>query len=235
MRGRKLIAIAAAFAAAAASLAGLLAITARPSRCPVDLKLMSMAPSGTVGDDGRELWLVTLSISNCSAGALTFTQDWMSVEAKVAGRWVQANNLSYLRDLLRHGKTEALVLLPPGTDACRLGIKYVPEPLHLRLMWIPAKLGLWRQPWYRGLARRVFPVGWFEPLRSDYVGRSPHWRLMHPEVAFPRRSPSPAGTFDQTHDIRPVVDAGAALQFAIRQHWPGTTEAGCSAWTTRRL
>ena len=146
MRGRKLIAVAAAFAAAAAGLAGLLAITARPSRCPVDLKLMSMAPSGVVGDDGRELWLVTLSISNCSAGVLTFAQEWMSVEAKVANRWVEANNLSYLSDLSRHGKRAVLVLLPFGTDACRLGIKYVPEPLHLRLMWIPAKLGLWRHP-----------------------------------------------------------------------------------------
>lgn len=222
MRGRKLFAV-----AAAAGIAGLLAITARPSRCPVDLKLMSMAPSGTVEDDGREPWLVTLSISNCSAGVLTFAQEWMSVEAKVANRWVEANNLAYLGGLARHGKGEVLVLLPSGTDACRLRIKYLPEPLHLRLMSMPAKLGLWRYSWYRALARRVFPVGWVEPLRSDFIGGSPHWRLMHPEVAFPQRSTGPAGTLDRTHSNRPAVDAGTALQFAVRHHWHGTTGAGC--------
>ena len=225
MRGRKLVAV----AAAAAGLAGLLVITARPSRCPVNLELMSMAPSDTVDDDGTESWVVTLSMSNCSAGVITFAQERMSVEARVTNRWVEANNLSYLGDLARHGKREVLVLLPSGTDACRLGIKYLPEPLHLRLMWIPAKLGLWRHSWYRALTRRVFPVGWLEPLRSDYIGRSPHWRLMHPEVAFPQRSPGPAGTFDRTHNYRPAVDAGTALQFAIRHHWPGTTDAGCWA------
>ena len=181
MRARKLVVV----AVAAAGLAGLLATASWRSRCPVDLNLVSMAPSDTIDDDGTEPWLVTLSISNCSGGVLTFAQEWMSVEAKVVNRWVEPRNLACIGDLERHAKKEVLVLVPFGTEACRLGIKYLPEPLNLRLMRMAANLGLWRYSWYRALVRRVIPVRWLEPLRSDYIGRSPHWRLMSPEVVFP--------------------------------------------------
>jgi hypothetical protein len=33
------------------------------------------------------------------------------------------------------------------------------------------------------------------------------------------------------HNYRPGVDAGMAVQFAIGYLWPGTTQAGCSAFT----
>jgi|ERR1017187_1201868 hypothetical protein len=182
MCARKLVVV----AVAAAGLAGLLATASWRSRCPVDLRLVSRAPSGTVDDDGTEPWLVTLSISNCSAGVLTFAQEWMNVEAKVANRWIEPRNLAYVGDLEWHAKEEVLVLVPFGTDTCRLGIKYLPEPLNLRLMRMAANLGLWRHSWSRALAWRVLPVRWLEPLRSDYIGRSPHWKLMGPEVAFPQ-------------------------------------------------
>lgn len=198
MRTRKLI----AFGVVAAGLLGFLATPSWPSRCPVDLKLVAIEPSGTVDDDGAEAWLVTLSMSNCSASILTVAYESANAQAKVANRWVKMEYLSGIGDLWRHATKEVLLLVPFSADACRLGIKYLPEPLHLRLMRMSAKLGLWRYSWYRALARRVFPVGWLEPLRSDYIGRSPHWRLVSPEVTFPQRPAGRPGDYDRAHDER---------------------------------
>ena len=228
MRVRKLLVL----GAAAAGLAGLLALTVWPSRCPVALMLMSVAPSGTVEDDETEHWLVALSISNCSAGVLTFAQESMHVEAKVANRWVEARQLSYVDGLARRSEAKVLLVVPVGTDACRLSIKYLPEPLHLRLLSIPPRLGLWRTSWYPALALRVFPVGWLNPLRSDFIGRSPHWKWISPEISFPQRSTGPGGTFDRTHNHRPGVYAGWPLLFAFFHARPRATQAGRSRHPT---
>ena len=97
-----------------------------------------MTPSGMMDDDGSESWLVTLSISNGSAGRLTVAREWLNVEAKVANHWVEAATLESLGDLPRRGTREVLILVPFRADACRLDIKYLPEPLHLRLVWLAA-------------------------------------------------------------------------------------------------
>jgi hypothetical protein len=77
MRARNLVAL----TVAAAGLLGLLATAALRSRCPVDLKLVSIEPSGMVDDDGTESWLVTLSMSNCSAGVLIGAQESGNAQA----------------------------------------------------------------------------------------------------------------------------------------------------------
>jgi hypothetical protein len=212
MRARNLVAL----TVAAAGLLGLLATAALRSRCPVDLKLVSIEPSGMVDDDGTESWLVTLSMSNCSAGVLIVAQESGNAQAKVAGRWVEAEYFSSIGDLAQHATKEVLLFVPSGTDACRLGIKYLPEPLHLRMMWIPARLGLWRYSWYRALACRVFPVGWLEPLRSDYIGRSPHWRLMSPKVTFPQRPAGRSGAYDRAHNTSANADGPRQLPMGTR-------------------
>jgi hypothetical protein len=223
MRVRSFVAV----TVAAAGFLGLLSTASWSSRCPVDLKLVSIEPSGMIGDDGTEPWIVTLSMSNCSPEVLIVAHDSGNPQAEVTNRWVEAEYVSSIGDLGRHATKQVLLLVPSGTDACRLGIKYLPEPLHLRLMWMSAKLGLWRYSWSRALGYRVFPSGWTEPFRSDYMGRSPHWRLMSPEVAFPQGPARPAETSDRTHNNRPEMDAGMALQFQIVPDWPGTTVAGC--------
>jgi hypothetical protein len=188
MRGSKRLAI----GIAAVGLVGFALAIGWPSRRPIELKLVGMSPSGMMDDDGSEPWLVTLSVSNCSAGVLTVSKEWLNVEAKVANRWVQATNRASVGDLARHETREVLILVPFGADSCRLGIEYLPEPLHLRLIGVAGDLGVWQHSWCRALARRVFPVRWLEPLRSDYVGRSPHWRRMKTEIALPQGSASNA-------------------------------------------
>src|SRR5258708_27879857 len=47
-------------------------------------------------------------------------------------------------------------------------------------------------------------------------------RIVNQARGFPCRA---AAQFNE----RPPADAGTALPFAIEHHWPGTTEAGCSA------
>ncbi len=114
MHARKLL----AGGVAAAGLVGLLVAFSWSSRCPVQLKVVGIVPSGTMDDDRSESWLVTL----------------------------------------------------------------------------------WRYSWSRALAARVFPVGWQEPLRSDFVGRSPHWRRMDPDVALPRGPAGPSGRVGRAHN-----------------------------------
>ncbi len=164
-----------------------------------------MAPSGTMDDDGTEPWFVTLSLSNRSAWVLTVAREWVKVEARITNRWVEVKSPCNVGDLTGHATKEVLILLPFATDACRLGIKYVPEPLHLRWMRLSSNLGLWRHSWYRALARRVFPVRWLDPLRSEHTGHSPHWRLTTPQVALPQGPAPPAGVLGRTHNQSPVT------------------------------
>ena len=168
-----------------------------PARCPVDVKLVRMEASGVVDDDGTEPWLVTLSISNRTGGVLSFPKEKPGVEAGVNGLWVGAQSISALGDFLDGRQRELLVLVPFRADSCRLRIKYLPERLPLMLVRTLGNLGMWRYSWSRALGKRVIPVGWLEPLRSDFVGRSPRWRLTTPEV------PLGAGRTGRTGASRP--------------------------------
>jgi hypothetical protein len=159
--------------------------------CPVELKVMGMEPSGVADDAGTEGWFVAVCITNRGATALYFADEWVTVEVRVASRWVEAKNRCDVGYLRPHQKREVVLGLPSGADACRLRLKYVREPLKLRFMRACGQLGVWRYAWCRAVAARVIPVGWREPLRSDIVGRSPRWREMKPEVLLPRPS---AGT-----------------------------------------
>jgi hypothetical protein len=183
MHSRKLLVV----AAIAVGVIGLLAVALSPSACPADLSLVSLTPSVVLDDDDTAPWLVTVSINNRSSGVLSFdNDDWMSVEARVKNRWVPAKILSNVAGVGRHSRTEVDLLVPFAAQACRLNIKYVPEPLNLRLMHTASRLGLWRHSWYQSLAWHVFPVGWLQPTRIDYTGRSPNWRQMNPEMTFPQ-------------------------------------------------
>ena len=167
---------------AAALALALVAAALWPSRCPVDVNLVRMELSGVTDSDGTEAWLLTLSIRNRSAGALTFPKEEIGAKARVSRLWVGTQSISAIDDLKPGQQKELLFLVPFRADSCRLQIKYLREPLNLRLTRTLGNLGMWRYSWSRALARRVFPVGWVQPLRADYVGPSPRWRLVSPQV-----------------------------------------------------
>ena len=112
MRARELL----AGGVAAVGLVGLLVAISWPSRCLVDLKLLGMEPSGIGDDDGSEYWLVTLSISNRSAGTLFVAREGQSAEARAANRWGETLPLEAVADLPGHGMREVLMLAPFRAD-----------------------------------------------------------------------------------------------------------------------
>ena len=210
MRVRKATLIAVAAAGALA----LVAAAFWPSRCPVDVKLVRMEGSGVVEDDGTEPWLVTLSIINCSGGVLTFPKEPPGVEASVDSLSVGAQSISAIDDLGPGKQKELLVLVPFRADSCRLQIRFLPEPLKLRFARTLANLGMWGHSWSRALGKRVFPVGWIQPLRSDYIGRSPRWRLASPEVRLGTGPAGRAGASRPAHNftLEPTAAARSVFQ-----------------------
>jgi hypothetical protein len=224
MRARKIASI----GVAATGALVLFAAAFWPSRRPVDVKLVRMERSGMIDDDGTEPWLVALSISNRSGGVLTLAEETVGVEACVNSLWVGAKPVGTVSNLRRGSQSELLVLVPFRAGSCRLRIRYLPEPLKLRFTRTLANLGMWRHSWSRALARRLFPVGWLEPLRSDYVGRSPRWKVVTPEVPLDPRTAGHPGSFSRAHNERSGVDAGWASRFSFLHLWPGATHRGCS-------
>jgi hypothetical protein len=164
-----------------AGLTALLAILLWPSRCPVDLKWVSMEPSGIIDADGTEPWLVTLTMTNCCRGFLILAPQATRCEAKVGGKWTEAETVSSVTTLMRRESRLVLVLVPSAAEACRLRIQYAPEPWRLRLLKMGGALGLWRHAW----VQRVTPASWLQPGSLDYRGPPRHWQFMRPEVAFP--------------------------------------------------
>lgn len=206
MRGRETTFI----GVAAAGVLALVAAAFWPSRCPVDVKLVRMEGSGVVDDDGTEAWLLTLSISNRSGGVLNFPREKPGADASVNSLWVGAQSISAIDDLMPGKEKELLVVVPFRADSCRLQIRYLAEPLKLRLTRALGTLGMWRHSWSRALGKRVFPVGWVQPLRSDYVGRSPRWRLVSPEVPLGARPIGRTGISRPAHN-EPVQATAATL------------------------
>jgi len=151
------------------------------SNSPVFLTVIGSTPSGMVDDNGQEFQVLTVRINNRDSGRLTLAEDGICAEAKVSGYWVGAQDLSTVLDVGTY--RDLLVLVPYNSEGCRLAIEYLPEPLNLKAMRMCGRLGLWRLAWWRTLATHCFPVGWLEPLRSDYVGTSPHWKQVRPEVS----------------------------------------------------
>jgi hypothetical protein len=168
------------------------------SNCPIFLTVIASGPSGVLDDTGNEYQILTVRMSNSDSGRLTLAENGIRAEARVGGRWVEAKSLSTVLDVGRY--RDLLVLAPYNAEGCRLGIDYLPEPLNLRLMRACGHVGLWRVAWWRTVARRCFPVGWLEPLRSDYMGTSPHWNHIAPEIFFPVQSRASSGLGERKHN-----------------------------------
>ena len=176
MHARRLVAI----VVPVVGVAGLLAAWMWSSRCPVELKLVSMEPSGILDDTEKEFSLVTLGVRPFHRGSFVFADQYITVEAKVANRWVETRNRSTLIWTEPGNDREVQFLLPFGAQACRLHLKYAPESLSLRL-W--RHLGL---RWQRKVYASPKLVHWFWPKQNSIL-RS-NWRSIRPELAFPQKS-----------------------------------------------
>lgn len=140
-----------------------------PAPYPVGLRCVSMQPSGSgiMDDNDAELAQVTLAISNRSTRYLFFPGEWIRVEAKIGGRWIETDNRCSLTSLKPAGEADLQLLVPPNSEGCRCRLKYVPESLESRVV---ARL------WRSGIP---IPAYFF---RCPPEGRNPRWRQIMPEV-----------------------------------------------------
>jgi hypothetical protein len=160
-------------------------IIALSGRHPLSIRVVSINPSGILDDAGRECSTVTLGTTNRSGRALYFDRHCAEVAAKVDGRWIELPSGTCPSRIGPQQPGELELLVPASTDACRLKLRYVREPIQFTLMRLLGRLGLWRHGSARALARRLLPTRWQEPQMSDLIGKDPHWRVMSLEAAIP--------------------------------------------------
>jgi hypothetical protein len=112
----------------AGCIAALLVVLTWRSRCPIDVRIAYMEP-GVMVDDS---WIVLLDITNSGPGYVHCERWYGQAEAKLANGWVQVTNAWQSGFSLGPGpggKSQLLVLMPPGTKAYRLRVNYSPETL----------------------------------------------------------------------------------------------------------
>jgi len=137
MRARGLIIFAAAVAVLALA-AVFMSFSARSPVPPV-LRLANVERAGIMDDEGNEMWLVTLSVSNANPalsgrGGVLFVknedrmdeaktdQNWTDVERP----WVEGHLQTQIRtfDLSPGMDRERLLLLPANARSCRISLTY---------------------------------------------------------------------------------------------------------------
>jgi hypothetical protein len=106
---------------ATTGLAAVLGLSRWPSRAPVELKLVSATPIGSV--NGKEFMLLTLTISNRDSHSIVFNPV-EDIEAKVGGRWIGVDQ-EFRGQLIAAGrKIQKSLFLPGGAKECRLRFRF---------------------------------------------------------------------------------------------------------------
>jgi hypothetical protein len=123
MRSRKFI----AFSVIGLGAAGLMAILVWPSHCPLHPRLVGLQPSGILGSDGIELWLVNVSMEAQGTAPLLFDPAMSRVEARINGHWLGTGEEFRLSSIFPGHPNETLFLLAKRADAFRLHLRYAYE------------------------------------------------------------------------------------------------------------
>jgi hypothetical protein len=161
-------------------------------RQPV-LNVVRVEPAEIIDDTGKEMSLVTFTISNPERRTnhvenLCFVGDsGRRIEAKVADRWivVERPSLRLWGCQLGPGeKCEEEILLPTGTGACRLWLRYTGPGFSARLFRLAARLPL-------AVRRRLSNRFW---RWANISGPSSHWREIRIELPLPPASALPVGS-----------------------------------------
>ena len=127
MRGGKVIAV-------TLGLAGIVLIVSLifRLRCPISVKLVNLEPAGMVDYAGAQLRVATLNVDNRDSGGLEFRKN-KTFEARVGNRWIEVDQPFYVDWLPPACQTELLLLMPAGSDACRVRFSYQRELFKWRL------------------------------------------------------------------------------------------------------
>jgi len=175
MRKRKVVVISTALAGVAI----LLAMSICPSRCPVELKLVGVEPSGMVNDEGKEAMLVTLSVSNRDSVSVMF-ETVTTFQAKIGGRWVEVKQAFGFDRIAPGRKSEEMLVMPGGTEACRLRFNYQSEIWKSRLMESLGPTGR------RLVAKSPWLCKWVWPDQYKTMRVPPRWKQITVDVILPQ-------------------------------------------------
>lgn len=171
-------------------IATLWAISAWRRSCPIELKVAGIEPSRMFYFGDEEDMLITLRISNSSGVAVRC--EIPALEANVGGRWIEWDPVGRFPGItpgmaqagwLNAGaEREETVVVPGGTEACRVRLRYACETWKSRFIVSIGPTGRRRVAKSRWLSKLASPDP-FEYIRVPITGKS-----NTVEVMIPRRS-----------------------------------------------
>lgn len=144
-------------------------VSVRMSYCPVAVTLKDISPSGMVDAAGKEMWAVTVVMTNSEY--LQFEPNSITIEAKKKNNWSLADgNLSGFWS----GRTSGIIfVVPAGTTHYKVQFAYQREMLKWRL-W--EKLGQRGQrivtKYAPGITARIWPRN----VRTTLFREPPIWK-----------------------------------------------------------
>ena len=226
MRVRKVLA-----GAAVVAVVGIVASllwSAVPIRCPPGLTIVSTEPAGIMDDMDREMWYVTLNLTNSEnlvpsrANELYVRGGAGCIEARVAGHWSRVDGMLSTCALMPGSSCESSFLVPGGTDSCRVCLQFTGAHLIKgRLAWLAEHLPTTIR--FR-LSYKVWRWVGF-----THYGPNSDWRETTIEVPVRRPSPRQGGSSSAALNERSRVGAGRASLFAVWRFRLGATHRECSA------
>jgi hypothetical protein len=170
------------------------------SEPPLALRPVATQSVGISGEDGSEVWLVTVSITNLGRETLELDRRWVTLRARVSGRWVEANsvcglgtrNFGGLASLPSASVRLADLLVPAGAEACQVRIGCQRQLFRWRLLEFLGQqrsrfLGTRFPVLFNWLWDKYYRFLWPLNVRQppEKFPRPPRWREDTLEVAIP--------------------------------------------------
>jgi hypothetical protein len=178
-------------------IATLLAMSVRPRRCPVELRVAGVEPSSMIYYGGRQAMLVTLSASNSDSVDVTY--EIPTFEAKVGGLWIVhihpfgEQQVGGVSRMSAGAKREEMLVMPGGTEACRVRLRYFSDTWKSRFIVSIRPTGRkWvaKSPWLRELV-------WPDPFESMRVQP---WKSNTVEIMIPQSDRKPRALMPSAHN-----------------------------------
>ena len=178
-------------------MAVLLAMSVWPPRSPVELRVVGVEPSRAIYYGGKEAILVTLSAIN--SDSIFVCYDIPAWEANVGGHWIEMQRFPGMIGMTTGGgmtagaKREEKLLMPGGTEECRVQLSYSSGTWKSRLM---ARIGPTGRRWVetsRWLHKQVSP----DPYEAANLQL---WKSNTVQLAIPPSDRKPGVSLPSAHN-----------------------------------
>lgn len=196
-------------------IATLLAMSVWLRRCPIELRVVSVEPSSMIYFGEKKAIVVTLSVRNSASVFATY--DIPTFEAKVGGRWIEMQQVPGFPGTPGGGmspgmKREETLVMPPGTEVCRVRLRYYARTWKSRFIASIGPTGRrWvaKSPWFRQLV-------WPDPNESMPLAPSKSNTV---EIVIPRSARKPGALLHSAHNKITAANAGGRHGLPIPAPW----------------